>query len=294
MRPFDHLVLPVADLAVARARYETLGFTVAPDGIHPFGTANCCIFFQAGGFIEPLAVADADQYQAGLADVENAAFVQGHRNHTEKIGPEGFSHIVLKSRGAAADRQAFSAGRVLSGRTQFSRTASNGLGEAQKVSFDLTFAADRGSAAAGFFTCESLLPLEIDFSKLLDHPNGVTGISHIFSSADEPHKHASFVETFVGRAPNGGDECISAGLGDVTWLINTPGGLADSFQIPEPELKVHDAGMAHQAVRFEVPDILATLELLESSGLPIKTVGEFILVPPGAGQGCWFVFAPGG
>ncbi|TIX38964.1 MAG: VOC family protein, partial [Mesorhizobium sp.] len=56
--PLDHLVLPTASLDVARARLTLLGFTVAPTGIHPFGTENCCVFLTDGTYLEPLAVAD--------------------------------------------------------------------------------------------------------------------------------------------------------------------------------------------------------------------------------------------
>ena len=50
-RALDHLVLPTTSLAVARDRLTTLGFTVAPDGVHPFGTVNCCIYLADGTFL---------------------------------------------------------------------------------------------------------------------------------------------------------------------------------------------------------------------------------------------------
>ena len=56
--PLDHLVLPTASLDVARARLTSLGFVVAPTGIHPFGTENCCVFLADGTYLEPLAVGD--------------------------------------------------------------------------------------------------------------------------------------------------------------------------------------------------------------------------------------------
>ncbi|NKC02735.1 VOC family protein [Ochrobactrum haematophilum] len=43
-RSVDHLVLPVEQLDEARARLSLLGFTVAPNAQHPFGTANVCSF----------------------------------------------------------------------------------------------------------------------------------------------------------------------------------------------------------------------------------------------------------
>jgi len=41
---------------VARARLTSLGFVVAPTGIHPFGTENCCVFLADGTYLEPLAI----------------------------------------------------------------------------------------------------------------------------------------------------------------------------------------------------------------------------------------------
>jgi len=43
IHPLDHLVLPTRSLDVARARLSSLGFVVAPTGIHPFGTENGCV-----------------------------------------------------------------------------------------------------------------------------------------------------------------------------------------------------------------------------------------------------------
>jgi hypothetical protein len=48
--------LPVEDLDTARARHSALGFTVAADARHPFGTENACVFFADGTYLEPLAL----------------------------------------------------------------------------------------------------------------------------------------------------------------------------------------------------------------------------------------------
>jgi hypothetical protein len=54
-RAIDHAVLPVESLEATRARLSSaLGFTVAPDGMHPFGTENACVYFADGTFLEPL------------------------------------------------------------------------------------------------------------------------------------------------------------------------------------------------------------------------------------------------
>ncbi|MEN0088704.1 MAG: VOC family protein [Pseudomonadota bacterium] len=294
MRGFDHVVLPVADLAVARARYQELGFTVAPNGIHPFGTYNCCIFLANGGFLEPLALHDAALRDSVLREGENEAFVRGHSDYVEQMGAEGFSHLVLQSGDAAADRVSFEMSTILAGRTQFARVAENGVGASQNVSFDLTFAADERSPDAGFFTCHSLKPVEIDFSALGSHANTVVGVSQICTTSHNPHEHAAFVEAFVGTPSAHGDQHISADLGGTTWLILTPAGLAEHLGGDTGDLGDTGDGMRHQAIQFITDDMDALANALAISGLPFRQSGDQIIVPPGPGQGYWAIFEPGG
>src|SRR5690606_25434611 len=97
-RSIDHLVLPTADLEIARARLRALGFTVAPEGLHPFGTKNACVYFADDTFIEPLAIADD-----ALADEAMAAgnvFVARDRAFRAARGEEGFSAVVLATEDA--------------------------------------------------------------------------------------------------------------------------------------------------------------------------------------------------
>ncbi|RUW46049.1 VOC family protein, partial [Mesorhizobium sp. M8A.F.Ca.ET.021.01.1.1] len=56
IHPLDHLVLPTQTVDTARIRLTALGFVVAPTGIHPFGTENCCVFLADGTYLEPLAI----------------------------------------------------------------------------------------------------------------------------------------------------------------------------------------------------------------------------------------------
>jgi hypothetical protein len=65
-RALDHLVLPVHALDEARARLTRLGFTVAPDARHPFGTENACVFFADNTYLEPLGVASREECEAAV------------------------------------------------------------------------------------------------------------------------------------------------------------------------------------------------------------------------------------
>src|SRR5689334_10923010 len=122
----DHLVLPTASLAAARARLTSLGFIVAPTGIHPFGTENCCVFFGDGTYLEPLAV--GDEQAAARAIAGGNVFVARDRLYRASLGDEGFSAVVLGTGNADADHARYvsaglSAGEVLTFSRAFTDTA---------------------------------------------------------------------------------------------------------------------------------------------------------------------------
>src|SRR5690606_31308834 len=96
---------PTADLDLACGRLTRLGFTVAPRGVHPFGTENCCVYFSDNTFIEPLAVADRAATDAA-ATVGNV-FVARDRTYRENLGSEGFSAVVFGSEDADEDHRRY-------------------------------------------------------------------------------------------------------------------------------------------------------------------------------------------
>ena len=143
----DHLVLPTHDLATARARLGALGFTVAPQGTHPFGTVNRCVYFADGTFIEPLAVGDAGA--AGQAAAAGNAFVERDRAFRARNGEEGFSAVVFGTDDADADHARYKAAHISAGqRLDFSRPFVDASGRRDTVSFRLAFAAASGKSSA--------------------------------------------------------------------------------------------------------------------------------------------------
>ena len=139
--PLDHVVLPVAELGVARARLTALGFTVAPDGVHPFGTANCCVYLPDGTFLEPLAIGDAEQASASARG--GNVFTARDAAYRRDVGNDGFSALVLATGDAGADHAAFAKAGFSAGRSSSSRGLSSMRRAASDTaSFRLAFAAD--------------------------------------------------------------------------------------------------------------------------------------------------------
>lgn len=285
-RAIDHLVLPVASLAVARQRFSALGFTVAPDGVHPFGTANCCVYLADGTFLEPLVSRDAER----VADAVGSSnvFVARHEAFQFRRGPDGFSALVFATGDAAADHAGFaatgwSAGPIL----EFSRDFVDASGRVDIASFKLAFAADARAPDCFFFTCERVNAPNVDRSALQMHANGVVRLKSITLAAPRPSAFvpvvaaSAAVETFetsdsviAFRLPN-----ADIRLAETATLRRHFGPIFDD-----------DEGLQARVIAFEVADLAATTLALSKSGIEVRSAGDRLVVPPAAGQGAIFVF----
>lgn len=279
-RPLDHCVLPTADLAVARGRLVSLGFTVAPDGLHPFGTENCCVYFADGAFLEPLAV--ADPVKAAVASMRGNVFTARDAAFRYRLGNEGFSALVFGTDDATPDHHDFvragtSAGRILT----FSRPFIDAAGRSDTASFKLAFAADLRAPDAFFFTCERVNAPAVDRSALQKHRNGVKRIKAIVLDAPEPADFAAFLQHVVCATPEetpGGGLRFAAANGDV--LVRRS---AKPRGLPKPGLRLAD-------IVFGVESLGKVQSVLDASAVRHVASDGGLTVAPAAGQGATFTF----
>lgn len=272
-RPLDHLVLPTASLTVARERLSALGFTVAPDGVHPFGTRNACLFLADGTFIEPLAIGDAAAVEAAAA--EGNSFVLGDRNFRRACGDEGLSAIVLGTPDADADNDEFASLGIAGGPiVEFSRPSIDMDGRADTATFRLAFASEPRNPHLFFFTCERRRSPKIDRSALERHENGAVRIRAVRAKAADPQAVAVFFASFArSRArPVDGGQSVS--------LANT------DIQIASHNL----AGVTLDEIVFGVADLKVTRKLLERAGIEHESNQNGVRVPATVGQGASFAF----
>ena len=176
-KSLDHLVLPVSSLETTRTRLTALGFTVAPDGHHPFGTSNACVFFNDDTYFEPLAVSDRETYQQ---EVERGnGFLRRDHLYREAIGENGFSLIALTSDDASAEREhnlalGYDCGPMVS----FRRDVEQPDGSNKQISINLFITSTKHSPNLALFSCQWLSEKIID-DALKTHANGVVEISSI-------------------------------------------------------------------------------------------------------------------
>jgi catechol 2,3-dioxygenase-like lactoylglutathione lyase family enzyme len=285
MRNLDHFVMPVADLASARARFTALGFTVANDANHPFGTQNCCVFFGDGTFIEPLAVGSRQAYDAAIA--ASHSFVSGHYNYTNKNGPEGFSHLVVSSKDARADHVEFckfgmSGGDIV----DFGRTFTKADGSTGEVAFSLAFAKEPLADHASFFACEIVKSVPGGRGALVNHANGVLRTKQVIASADNPKLFGTFFETLLRIGLSESQNAISCAT--LTGMLSV---LSSSQLAEEFGLIVEDqAQLQLQALVLQVASLATIRELLAKNNISVHEINNRIIVPPASGQGGTIIF----
>ena len=280
-RAVDHLVLPFPNLRDARDFFARLGFTVAPDAVHPFGTGNACVFFADGTYLEPLAVVDAESYRS--ARRHGNLFVERHAEAIGAVPAPGISAAALKSRDALADRQRLTRAGVGELRlVEFERSFRGEDGPARTLSFRLAFACQPGDAQATFFFCEPRHGAAPNRERLAAHPNGARGISRLVLVASDPAPVSHWLADVVdGRARQVSDEEFSID-GPVGIEILTAGACAVRYAAT---IDAGAAGLLMAGVVLAVAELAVPRALFESRTIPFGVAGERITVGLPSEQG---------
>jgi hypothetical protein len=286
-RALDHLVLPVVSLDTARRRHEALGFTVAPDARHPFGTENACVFLADGTYLEPLAIGHRETCEA--AALAGNMFVMRDQAYRFRNGQDGFSAIALSSEDADGDEELFRKSGISGGDTlTFSRMFDDGKGNKGEASFKLAFAADLRSPDSFFFTCQRINVPKVDRSALQHHSNGVTGMVSIAISEENPSDFQYLLQDAIGQRETSAHtfgldiHCSNVRIeafnrhGMRAWF-----GVTDGFD---------QRGLRLRAVVFAAPDLDLVRAGLAANHVPFEEHEGRVIVRPVEGQGAIYAF----
>lgn len=285
--PIDHLVLPTNDIASARARLGKLGFTVAADARHPFGTENACVFLGDKTYLEPLGVADIDICETTAR--QGNVFTARDQAFRFRNGDEGFSALVFGTGDAAADDvrfrdNAMSAGQML----EFTRPMRMPDGSESVAGFRLAFAADLRAPDFFVFGCQRINPLPTDRTALESHENGVVGMARIVLSAADPQVFAAF----LGQAGNGA-ALAPHSFGMTVKAANTTIDVLNAAGMEayyDTVLSGEEAGLRGRVIVFAIRDLSVTEALLAANGVAYTRKSNTILVKAAPGQGALFAF----
>ncbi|WP_421859370.1 VOC family protein [Oricola sp.] len=283
----DHVVLPVGSLAVTRVRLSSLGFTVAQDAIHPFGTENACVYFADGTFLEPLAVAQRETCERTAS--KGNVFTARDQAYRFRRGEDGFSALAMATTDATRDHNRFKREGVSAGRKlAFGRRMTMPDGRAETASFRLAFAADLRSPDAFFFVCERVRVPQIDMSELRVHDNGASGIAEVVLSEANPTDFQYLLQAVLSNreteAHSFGMQIAAAnGLVDVM----TPEGLTAHYG---SERKTAGRGLCLEGFVLRCRSLPEVRNLLEQRGVEFHECIDTLIVPAAPGQGCFIAF----
>jgi hypothetical protein len=178
-----------------------------------------------------------------------------------------------------------SGGEVL----EFSRDMLLPDGTSATGSFRLAFAADLRSPDFFFFASQRILPLPADRKALEAHENGVTALSEVVLSEQNPTDFQYLVQEAADEREV---EALSFGMsvdtprGRITVLNDA--GLAGFYGIAP--VAGTDRGLKGRAVVFKVENTAECERILTERGIAFQKRDNRLLVPPAPGQGVLFVF----
>lgn len=290
-RPLDHAVLPTADLDIARTRLGRLGFTVAPVGLHPFGTKNACVFFADGTFLEPLAVASRETCEATAR--KGNTFTARDRAFRFRCGEDGFSAFAMGTDDAAADHAAFvEAGFSAGPQVAFSRVLVTLNGAQAEAAFSLAFAGDLRAPDALFFTCERVASPKIDRGALVGHENGAIGIAEVVLCEPNPSDFQYLVEDVVNQRDIHSDSFgIRAQAANGAVSVLTPAGMSTHFGTGGLQGSgSKERGLRFRALILKTTSLKSVTGCLERAGIGWQRVLGRIVVAPAPGQGAILAF----
>jgi hypothetical protein len=280
-------VLPVEDLDTARARHSALGFTVAADARHPFGTENACVFFADGTYLEPLGIAQREECEEAARS--GNVFVARDQAYRFRRSENGFSALVVGSKDAGADHDRFvelgmSGGDMLT----FSRPMKLPDGSEVTPSFKLSFAADLRAPDFFGFAVERINVPAADRSALTNHPNGVVGISEVILSEPNPTDFQYFIQELAcNREVDANSFGMSVELDGATVTVFNKAGLETHLGIVDPS---RERGLMGRAVVYRVADLQALSALLLKNEVAVRQVAGRLIVDPAPGQGACYCF----
>lgn len=283
MTGIDHLVLAVADLDAARARYAGLGFTLTPEARHPFGTGNSLVQLE-GAFLELVAVKDpAGVPEHGAGRFSFAAF---NRDYLKR--GEGLSMLVLDSTDTQADARRFAAGGLTTYEPfDFSRKARLPAGEEVTVGFSLAFTGRTDMPDAGFFTCRQHAPEHFWKAEYMRHANTARGVADIWLAADRPDELAEFLQTFADADAAVEDGRVTVATRRGRIVAATPDAVRESFGVVPPD--------AHRrpclcAFTVDVDDLDAARNCVVGAALRAERAGDRLVLDPAAMFGAIVAF----
>jgi len=273
----DHAVIMVKDLDAAAANWQRLGFTLSPRGTHSaaLGSGNYTIMF-GQDYIELLGILTPTEHNA-----PSRAFLDERGDGIERIA------FTTTDAAKGAD-ELRDLGLAAIGPIDFGRPVQlpgGGEGEARFSIFQWPL--NEAPAGLRIFACQHHTRDTVWIPELLRHANTAAGLVRVIITAPRPESDARHILRLIDGeqysepdgsvvVPSGSDRAEFAFVARDTLAQHYPGVSLDG--VPERG----GAGLI-----IAVTDLAATAKAVGAAGV---TLGDRLVVPPGAANGVLLVF----
>lgn len=270
----DHCFVLVNDLDEAAARYQALGFTLSPRGLHSEakGSANYTIMFPED-YLELLGLLRATELNAP------------RRKMLEEMG-QGLHAVACRIDDAKAAEEALGAlGIGAHGYSEFERPVPLPDGGTGRAAFATTMFREEERPFGMVFMCQHKTRETVWLPELLDHPNTACGLGAILAMSDDPEKDAAgFARLYAdGHAAKDGSAWrVETGVNSAPILLMSEADMAMIY--PGFDLSRTAKG-AFTALRVKVTDIDAAGACLEAAGVPSVKTETGLAAGPEFGSG---------
>ena len=279
-RKIDHLVLPVPDLDIARERYLKLGFVVAPDARHSFGTENCCVNFKNGTFLEPLAIGHRETVEAN--EIKGNTFLRRDMAYRFRKGDNGFSTAVFLGEDARKERKKFQKLGYNTGK----------LVTVKRPGLKVTaaFALDERAPDVSMFLIERPDGPPVFDDALTNHDNGALAIARFTMFEPVPSDFQYYLQQVSGqRDPNSHSFGLDFQAPNGILSVMNKAGLK-GFYGAEPPQNRGARGLELVAVDILVSSLEKASEILKANNIESRRLGPRLIVDPAPGQGAILAF----
>ena len=277
-RNLDHLVLPVPNLEVSRDRLTALGFTVAPDARHAFGSENCCVYFSNGTYLEPLAIGHRETVEAAIN--KGNTFLRRDFGYRFRKGENGFSAVCFTGAHAKSEKKDFRDAGYQTGKIVTVKRPG--------LKVRAMFAMDERAPDVTLFRCERPGGAPTFPAALINHPNGAIRIARVSLYEDEPSDFQYYLQTVAGvREIRSHSFGLDLELPNARLSALNESGMKTFYGLDDlPQ----ERGMIAIAFDIEVPDLKLASGALSENGVSFRETGARLIVDKAEGQGATIAF----
>lgn len=283
----DHPLIMVRDLDAAIERFQSLGFTMAPQSRHPWGTSTC-IAIMNRSLIELVSIYDEtllDEFPAG--DFRFGRYVQ-----KQLIEREGISLLALHSTNAEADADAvISRGVECQGTIKFGRDVKRPDGTPDRTATTLKILATSDLPRLSNFICEQHRPDLIYVPKWSNHANGAMSYSQVTIMAatnDQQRVRDRLAGLYGEEAVFSLDDGFGVRTGNGSFVVTDRAGIERRYGDLPAEL-AEETEPACVAIHIRVPDVAQVADILTAASNEFRLVDGEVRLPDAKKFGNVFV-----